>query len=121
MNIENDFTKNNHYEKVSEEENKVVLKAEITETAMNFYGITHGAFVFGLGDTAMGIAAYNTGKKAVTLSSTISYLKAGKGKYLTAEGILTKVGKNVCFAEAKVYNDKNELIATMTGNYYFID
>jgi acyl-CoA thioesterase len=121
MKVENDFTKNNHYELVSQEENKVVLKAEITETAMNFYGICHGAFVFGLGDTAMGIAAYNTGKKAITLTSNISYLKAGKGKFLTAEGILTKVGKNICFAEAKIYDDEKNLIATMTGNYYFID
>ncbi len=53
----NGFIKNNHYQLEEIKEDKVVVTAIITEEAKNPYGILHGGFIFGLGDTAMGIAA----------------------------------------------------------------
>ena len=119
--FESGFIKNNHYSIESHEEGKVVLKAELTESSLNPYGMAHGGFIFGLGDTAMGLAVYLSQKKAVTVSANIAYLKAAKGNYLTAEGKISKVGNKICFAEASIYNDKNEVVATMTGNYYVLD
>ena len=101
--FESGFISSNHYKIESHNEEKVVVTAELTDTSLNPYGIAHGGFVFGLGDTAMGLAVYFLGKKGVTISANIAYLKAAKGKMLKAEGRVTKAGNKVCFAEASIY------------------
>lgn len=97
------------------------LKALINEESLNPYNIAHGGFIFGLGDTAMGVAASLTRRKAVTLSSTINYLKPSTGLYLIAKAELIKEGKKTAYLKTNIYNDKEELVATMDGNYYYID
>ncbi len=121
VDFESGFIKNNHYTIESHDEEKVVIKAELTESSLNPYGIAHGGFIFGLGDTVMGLAVYLSKQKAVTVSANIAYLKAAKGKFLKAEGKVTKAGNKICFTEANIYNENNELVATMTGNYYVLD
>ena len=61
------------------------------------------------------------GRSAVTLSANITYLKPGKGNYITAQAEIVKYGKQTAFAKCNIYNEKEELIATMDGNYFFID
>ena len=119
--LENGFFKHNHYHVEKIKEKEIVLKADITDTSNNPYGFTHGGFIFGLGDTLMGILAYRSGKKAVTLDANISYLKPGTGKYLIAKGQIIKEGSNICFTKSDIYNDQKELVATLTGTYYYIE
>ena len=88
------FYKHNNYKLVNyKKEEFVELKAEINENSLNPYGFAHGGVIFGLGDTAMGILARTTGRKAVTLNANISYLRPIKGKYFIAKAILIKSGK----------------------------
>ena len=68
----------------------------------------------------MGIAAASTGKNAVTLSATINYLKPSVGKYLIAEAEIVRSGKSTCYLRTNIYNDKEELVATMDSNYYYV-
>lgn len=115
------FIKNNNYKVEEVIENKsATLKGYINETSNNPYGIAHGGFIFGLGDTAMGVAAASTGKKAVTLSATINYLKPSTGKYLTAVAEIVKTGSTTCYLKTNIYNDKDDLVATMDSNYFFV-
>ena len=117
-----DFINNNNYKVVDViEGKKAILKGHITETSNNPYNIAHGGFVFGLGDTAMGIAAASTGKNAVTLSATINYLKPSVGEYLIAEAEIVRSGKSTCYIRTNIYNDKEELVATMDSNYYYVN
>ena len=114
------FNHNNyHVEKI--EKDKVILRADITEDSMNPYGGVHGGLIFGLCDTVMGMAAAAKGKIAVTVDSNISYHEAANGRYILAEGKVVRDGKNICFLESKVYNDKKLLVATATATYYYID
>lgn len=116
-----DFIKNNNYKIEKVVENKsATVKGYLTDTSNNPYNIAHGGFVFGLGDTAMGVAAASTGKNAVTLSATINYLRPSKGKYLTAVAEIIRSGKSTCYLRTNIYNDKEELVATMDSNYYFV-
>jgi uncharacterized protein (TIGR00369 family) len=69
----------------------------------------------------MGMIARSTGRNAVTLSANITYLKPGKGKALKATGQMIKNGKTTCFLRANIYNDNDELIATMDSNYFYIN
>ncbi len=118
---EEGFFTHNNYHIIDVEEDNITLKADITKTALNPYGYTHGGFVFGLSDTIMGILAAHTGRKAVTLESNISYLKPGAGKYLIAKGKILKEGNHICFLQSKIYNDKKELVATANSTYYYVN
>lgn len=115
------FFHHNHYEVVEIKQNSVILKANITEEALNPYGMAHGGFLFGLGDTAMGMLVKMSGITGVTLNSTINFLKPGRGEYIIAKGEMVKQGKKICYLKASIYDDKEQLIATMDANYYGID
>ena len=118
----NGFISNNNFELLEVEEGKsAVIKANITESSLNPYGIAHGGFIFGLGDTSMGVVARTTGRKAVTLSANITYLKPSTGEYLIAKSEIIKDGKTTCFIRSNIYNDKDVLVASMDSNYYYID
>ncbi len=114
------FFKHNNYhvEKATAEE--CIIKVELSENSMNPYGIAHGGLIFGLGDVVMGMLARSTGRPAVTLNANINYLKPGTGEYLLGKAEMIKNGKTTCVLRANIYNDKEELIATMDSNYYYI-
>ena len=117
----NGFIKHNRFEVVEiEKGKKVTMKVELAEDSMNPYGFAHGGLIFGLGDTAMGVAARSTGRNAVTLSSNISYLKPSMGKVLRAEAEIVKSGKTTCYLRCNFYDEENALTATMDANYYYI-
>ena len=69
----------------------------------------------------MGMLARKTGRKAVTRSANISYLKPSLGEYIIAKAEIIRCGKKACFLKADIYNDKDEVVAVMTGDYFFID
>lgn len=115
------FIKNNNYKVEEIIENKsATLVGTLTDISNNPYNIAHGGFIFGLGDTAMGVAASSTGRKAVTLSATINYLKPSTGKYLKAVAEIVKSGSTTCYLRTNIYNDKGELVATMESNYFYV-
>lgn len=117
------FIKHNNFSLIDcDKENlKTTLKADLNENSLNPYGIAHGGLIFGLGDTAMGVTARLTGKNAVTLSSNITYLKPAKGAYLLAKAEMIKNGKNTCYLRCNIYDEKENLVSTMDGNYFYID
>ena len=118
---EHGFFHHNNYHVESIEKNEIVLKVDLTEDSTNPYGVAHGGIIFGLGDTAMGLIAVQKGLKAVTLDSNISYLKPGVGKYLYAKAEKVREGETIYFAKSNIYNEKKELVATLTGTYYYIE
>ena len=107
-----------HIEEISND--KIVLKAKITEESLNPYQIAHGGFIFGLGDTAMGMLVAQQEKLGVTLNASINYLYPAKGKEITAISKLIKKGKTVYYLRADIMDEDNKLIATMESNYYLI-
>ena len=120
--MKKDFIQNNHYQLIELEDGiKAVGEAELRDESLNPYGYAHGGFIFGLGDTAMGLVAKSTGKTPVTLNSSITYLKPTKGKKLKVVAEMIKDGKKTCFLRCNFYNEKEQLTATMDGNYYYID
>lgn len=111
------YFKHNNCHIISATTTGVEMRADLTENSLNPYDTAHGGLIFGLGDTAMGMTI---GQKALTITADITYLKPGTGKYLTAKAKQIKAGQKICFAECNIYNDKEELIATMSGSYYLI-
>ena len=116
------FIKHNHFHVVEVEKGKkTILEVELKEEALNPFGFAHGGLIFGLGDTAMGITARSTGRNAVTLTSSITYLKPTIGKKLRAEAEIIKAGKKTSYLRCNFYDENNNLTATMDGSYYYID
>lgn len=116
------FFNHNNYHVVSiEKEKRVVLEANLTENSLNPYGFAHGGLIFGLGDTAMGIAARSFGRNAVTQNSSITYLRPSTGKKLRAEAEIIKAGKATCYLRCNFYDDDNKLTATMDASYFYIN
>ena len=115
------FIKNNHYQLVDIKRDYCVMEAEIKEESLNPYGMVHGGFLFGLADTAAGVAARSSGRKAVTLSSHIEYLHACHGSKIKAVVEAVKTGKNVSVYEVCIYDDKETMVAKATVDYFYLD
>ena len=110
---------NFHLDEISLE--KAKLSVELTKDSLNPSGFAHGGLIFTLADSVMGMLARTTGKNVVTINSQIDYLKPGKGTKLYAIAEPIKIGKTIAVYKANIYNDKEELISTVSGTYYFID
>lgn len=115
------FIKNNNYSLVDIKKDYCVMEAEVTDDSLNPYGIVHGGFMFGLADTAAGVAARSSGRKAVTLSSHIEYLHACHGSKIKAVVEPLKVGKSVSVYEVSVYDEKEVMVAKATVDYFYMD
>lgn len=108
-----------HVEEIKD--NYARMSVDIDENSLNPSGIAHGGLLFGLADSTMGMAARTNGKNVVTINSQIDYLKAGKGKKITAIATPLKVGRNTAVFRCELYTEENVMCATVTGTYYFLD
>ena len=114
------FIVNNNYKIIKVEENYCELEGIITETSLNPFKIVHGGYIFGLADTAAGIAAMTDERAAVTLDSNINYLKKATGNKLLAKATTLKKGKTIAVFEVTVYDEDNEIIAKANVTYFYI-
>lgn len=113
------FIEANNYEILKVEENYCELEGTITESSTNHLGIAHGGYIFGLADTAAGVAAMTDGRNAMTINSSIDYLKVSKGNKLKAIAKCIKNGKTVSFFEVLIYDTEETLIAKANINYFY--
>jgi acyl-CoA thioesterase len=65
----------------------------VTESMLNFHGMTHGGIVLGLGDIAFAAASNSHGQTAVALNVNTTFLRAtGVGDHLIAEAQEVNLG-----------------------------
>ena len=69
----------------------------------------------------MGTLASLTGRKVVTIDSSISYLRPCAGDKIVCVAEPVKVGMTIGVYKANIYNSKDDLAATVTASYYFLD
>lgn len=110
---------NIHLDELDEKHAKLSL--DITKNSLNPSGFVHGGLIFTLADSAMGMLARATGSNVVTVNAQIDYLKPGKGNKIYAIAEPIKKGKTISVYKASIFNEKDELISTVTGTFYFID
>ena len=73
------------------EPGRVLVTTEVVDKSLNYFGKAHGGYLFTLGDQVAGLVALSTGVYAVTLQSSINYLKpAHLSDHLTVEVTITK-------------------------------
>ena len=117
---ENGFIKNNNYNVIKVHENYCELEGIINESSLNNLGVAHGGYIFGLADTAAGIAAMTNGGNVVTVDSNISYFKPAKGDRIIARASALKVGKTISVFEVDIVDEKEEMVARASMTFYNI-
>ena len=115
------FVNNNGYTVIKVEEHYCEMEALITDTSKNPFGIAHGGFIFGLADTAAGIAAMTDERVAVTINSSIDYLKPGKGDKLIAKASVVKSGKSISVVDVFIYDSGLDLISKAVVTYFYMN
>lgn len=112
------FIKANNYSVLKVEKNYCELEGIITETSLNNLNVAHGGYIFGLADTAAGIAAMTEGKNVVTVDSSINYFRPAGGSKIYAIARSLKIGKTISTYEVLINDEDNNLIAKATITYY---
>lgn len=120
----NGFIGNNNYNVIKVEEGYCELEGIISETSYNNMNIVHGGYIFGLADTAAGIAAlssvFGSDVNILTVDASINYFKPAKGEKLIAKAKTIKPGKTISVIEVEIYNDKNDMVAKTSMTFYYI-
>ena len=96
---------------------KVVAHVDAKKESLNTWGIVHGGLIFGLADIAIGVLCFVNGHESVTIDANINYLKPIK-KYAKTVATKIKTGTTISLYKADIFNEKDELCATVTMNYY---
>ena len=119
------FIGNNNYNVIKVEEGYCELEGVISETSNNNMNIVHGGYIFGLADTAAGIAAlsnvFGSDVNIVTVDANINYFKPAKGERLVAKAKTIKPGKTISVIEVEIYNDNNDIVAKSSMTFYYIN
>lgn len=115
-----DFIGCNNYKVLKVEDNYCELEGVITESSLNPYGLAHGGYIFGLADTAAGIAAKTMGRSAVTINSSIDYFKSSKEGRLKAVAKCLKNGKSIAVYEVFIYDKDELLVAKANVSYFYV-
>jgi len=103
------------------ERGRVVFECEPGEQHYNPIGTVHGGLACTLLDSAIGCAAQTTlqqGQGYTSIDITVSYLRpilANSGT-LRCEGVVTKPGSRVAFAEGRLTDGAGRLVATATSS-----
>jgi uncharacterized protein (TIGR00369 family) len=90
------------------------LKLPVKKEIINSNGVVHGGMYYTLCDLAASAALETTraeGHYYVTHDINVSVLSSVSTGVLTAKAEVLKSGKRLAFVEARIYNDKDELLA----------
>jgi acyl-CoA thioesterase len=94
------------------------VQMDITKNHLNGVGIVHGGAIFTLADMAFAAAANSHGNISVGINASISYMNAGKGKFLIAEAEEISRNPKLSSYTVKVTDDENKLVAIFQGMAY---
>ena len=97
------------------------LRMNIDERHFNGIGRVMGGAIFTLADFAVASTMYANEILTTAISSSVSFLSAGQGSYLTCKGYINKAGRNVCFGGADVYDEEGKLIAKLNTQSFRLE
>ncbi len=98
---------------------ELVIRKELTQN-----GMVHGGALASLIDSACACAAVSAifpNGYVTSIDLQVSYLKPVSKGTLTAKAECIKSGKNICFCEAKIWNDQGELVCTGSSQLMRVD
>ena len=91
----------------------------MTPIMANFYGNVHGGVLATLIDTATFWAVFMRIPEdagLVNIDLKLNYLKSIQEGRLRAEGVAIRSGKSICYSEARVFDEDEDLVAHGTSS-----
>jgi len=98
-----------------------VARLDIDDRHLNGLDIVHGGTLFALADFAFALASNSHGRIAVSVSATISYLRASRGGALIAEAQEVSRSRRLATHTVRIYQEdgsEDEPIAIFQGTVY---
>ena len=123
VNESNPFMLHNKICAVGLTKDRAEVEAVITESSLNAMRGIHGGLLFNMAKIAAGLVTRNDERRYVTLDSSFRFISgSGPVGRLTAEASVTKRGKTVCFARARVWEPEGKkLLAEGEFTFYCLD
>ena len=113
---ENDmFAKHNNIRLTVVREGYAEAEMEINKNHLNAAGIVQGGAIFTLADLAFGAASNSYGTLALSINSTISFIKPAKEGKLKAIAREISKSKRISLYQIEVKNALDETVALMRG------
>ncbi|MDE1820593.1 MAG: PaaI family thioesterase [Euryarchaeota archaeon] len=101
---------------------RCIVRGRIEAMHLNINQVVHGGVYCTLLDTAMGAAVVTTlGPQEVTATTSIyvDFIRPARlGQVLSAEGVVTRRGRNIAFADGKIQDEEGKLMGTGRGTWY---
>lgn len=93
-------------------------RMEIQPEHLNGLGTVHGGAIFTLADYAFAGASNAKGLATVSCSSSISFFRPPKGKYIVAKASEVTSSRKLCTYNVDVFDEDDTLVARLTGTGY---
>ena len=119
-----EYVKNNPFmeytnmkiEKISPECSEISMK--ITHGVTNLMGMVHGGMLYALADVVTGLTARADGKKYVTQSAHVNFIRNVSEGTVHAKGILVRRGRTITIVRSEVTDEKGNLLADVTVDMF---
>ncbi len=103
---------------VEASEGHAVALVRIEDRHLNGLKVVHGGLLFTLADMAFAAAAHTRGKVSVSINSSISYIKAARGRTLRAEATEVSRDNRLASYAINIMDETGEVVATAQGLAY---
>ena len=107
---------------ISIEKGMVKISCKRTEAVTQQHGYFHAGVITSIADVACGYAAFTTmpeGSEVLSVEFKTNLMKAANADEIIATGKVIKSGRTLVFCEAKVTDEKEEIIfATFQGTMF---
>ena len=117
----NEFMRYNHIKAVELQKDRAVTELEVTAESKNPYGILHGGVLFTMADCAGGLASRSDGRRYVTLSSSLNFIKSVSGGTVRATGTVRHRGRTTCLCDTELTDQNGTMLATGSFTYFCLD
>ena len=97
---------------------KASIELDLSHNHLQAFGLVHGGVMATIIDTATFWAVFMgipEDAGLVNIDLKLNYLKSVTRGTLTAEGCTIRAGKRICYSEAKVYSERQDLVAHGTS------
>ena len=110
----NPFMKYNHMEIVTISPECSEIRLRVNPDSLNLGGQVHGGLLYALADVVTGITARADGRRYVTQSAHINFIRNVSEGVVTAKGEMIRRGKTISILRSVVTDEKGTLLAEAT-------
>lgn len=114
------FVEDNNIKLLSYEEGNLVLKLECLPKHYNGMGVIHGGVMFLLADTAAGLACIIRGRKSVTISSNMNFIRNITGGSMYTSTRFIHEGGKTSVVEVSIHDEEGKNLAVGIFTFYRI-